>query len=68
LVESASVRTNVVSGNPINGREHETAGDFGGLAVPDDLQYACIFRLPTPRDCLQLDPMVDASDCFAGRF
>ncbi|MCC6214532.1 MAG: hypothetical protein IT376_06660 [Polyangiaceae bacterium] len=30
--------------NPINGNEYEIAGH-------DDLQYACTFPLPTPRDC-----------------
>jgi hypothetical protein len=30
--------------NPINGHERNIIGN-------DDLQYSCIFRLPTPRDC-----------------
>jgi hypothetical protein len=30
--------------NPINGHERN-------IAMPDDLQYSCIFQLPTSRDC-----------------
>ncbi|MCC6527393.1 MAG: hypothetical protein IT373_32395 [Polyangiaceae bacterium] len=40
--------------NPINGHEYTVAGN-------GDLQYACIFPLPTPRDCSQ--PGQVACDC-----
>jgi hypothetical protein len=39
--------------NPINGKEYT-------IAMRDDLQYACIFPLPQPRDCA--DPAVSC-DC-----
>ena len=35
--------------NPLNGHEWNTAGSVGG--PPGDIEYACIFDLPTPRDC-----------------
>ena len=41
-------------GNPINGHEYT-------IAQNDDLQYACVFDLPTPRDCS--DPSVLSCDC-----
>jgi hypothetical protein len=37
--------------DPITGREYDTAGD--------DLQYACIFALPTPRQCQAGDSSCD---------
>jgi hypothetical protein len=36
--------TDTVGGNSINGNEYNIPGK-------DDLQYACIFELPTPTDC-----------------
>ena len=42
--------------NPINGHEQAVPGF-------DDLQYACTFRLPTPRDCAVVG--LDACDCNA---
>ena len=37
--------------NPINGHEY-TVGTIDGVQIAqDDLQYACIFDLPEPRDC-----------------
>lgn len=40
-------------GNAINGNETNNAAPSiaDGLAVNDELQYACIFPLPTPLDC-----------------
>jgi hypothetical protein len=42
--------------NPINGHERNIPGN-------DDLQYACIFPLPQPRDCLLVDPALSGCDC-----
>lgn len=64
MIESEFARSGVVAGNPINGREHATLGPLG--SAPDDLQYACIFPLPAPRDCTARDPITDACDCYAG--
>jgi len=36
-------------GNAINGHEYT-------LLAPSDLQYACIFPLETPRDCVDVEP------------
>ena len=44
--------------DPINGHEYTPS------ASRDDLQYACIFPLPTPRDCLA--PGVVSCDCKDG--
>lgn len=69
MIESATPRvgTNPITGdpaalvsspsgtNPINGHEY-TAHDA-------DLEYACIFDLPVPRDCA--DPSQPACDCLA---
>jgi hypothetical protein len=63
--------------DPINGREWVTntgpASQNGNAAVSTtqhvnlyvDREYACIFQLPTPRDCSNLDDFVnqDACDC-----
>ena len=67
MIESIAPRsgTNPVTGDPlqppgsssvhpINGSEYTIAGN-------DDLQYACIFSLPQPRDCT--DPNQIACDC-----
>jgi hypothetical protein len=51
LVPSSSTNPNA---NQINGHETNIAGR-------DDLQYACIFPLPTPRDCT--DPNDAGCDC-----
>jgi hypothetical protein len=40
--------------DPINGHEYTISGN-------DDLQYACIFALPSTRDCLQPN---DGCDCY----
>jgi len=40
--------------NPINGHEYTNT-------LQSDLQYACIFALPNPRDCT--DPKFTACDC-----
>jgi hypothetical protein len=40
--------------NPINGHEYT-------VAARDDLQYACVFPLPTSRDCNELP--IDSCDC-----
>ena len=65
MLESALPREAVASANPTNGREYDTTDDLNGTVdVPDDLQYACIFRLPEPRDCTTVDPNVEACACF----
>jgi hypothetical protein len=65
MVESPLPRAGVAAGNEINGREYDTASELAA-PTPDDLQYACIFPLPTPRDCDALDPNLQACDCYAG--
>jgi hypothetical protein len=65
MLESPLPRAGVAAGNDVNGREYDTVSEFG-VPTPDDLQYACIFPLPAPRDCDALDPNVQACDCFAG--
>lgn len=65
MVESSEARPGVLAGNPINGREFDTR-DGQAAAPPNDLQYACIFPLPEPRDCTERDPAIDACDCFEG--
>jgi hypothetical protein len=62
MIESPLPRAGVSAANPINGREYQTVFND----TPDDLQYACIFPLPEPRDCDALDPNVSSCDCFAG--
>jgi hypothetical protein len=60
--ESPFARDGVERGNAINGREYDTAN----LAdTPDDLQFACIFPMATPRDC-SLEPQSVACDCIPG--
>jgi hypothetical protein len=54
-------------GNAFNGREHSTLAQAGN-GTPDDLEYACIFPLPTPRDCAQRDHSTEACDCYPGSF
>ncbi len=68
MVESEFSRPGIVPGNDVNGREYDTTeGDMGMIAA-DDLQYACIFPLPTPRDCTQRSAANgDACDCFVGK-
>jgi hypothetical protein len=64
-------RPGVEVGNALNGRDYDTAqGTAQGAGTPraDDLQYACIFPLPTPRDCALLDPNTDNCDCYQGVF
>jgi hypothetical protein len=53
MTESADVRSGIAAGNPINGREYDTAY---GATLPRDLQHACLFRLPQPVDCSGADP------------
>jgi hypothetical protein len=45
----------------INGHEY-TPGTINGVqGAPDDLEYACVFDLPKPRDCS--DPNIVSCDC-----
>jgi hypothetical protein len=69
MVESEFARPGVTLGNPINGREFSTLDDQNGTnnSTPDDLEYACIFPLATPRDCAQRNPDTDACDCYQGK-
>jgi hypothetical protein len=65
MIESTLPREAVASANPINGREYDTLESnevSGGIA--NDLQYACIFPLPEPRDCAAVDPNTTPCDCF----
>ena len=65
MVESGAARPNVLPGNPINGREYDTSQGLDARGASNDLQYACIFRLPEPRDCALRDSTLgDACDCF----
>lgn len=64
MLESPFARAGISPGNAVNGREHTTTN--ANSNTPDDLQYACIFPLPSPRDCAALDPATDACDCYAG--
>jgi hypothetical protein len=67
MIETEFPRSGVVRGNPINGREYDTAQGDDARGAPDDLQYACIFPLPAPRDCTALDLQGgDACDCYDG--
>lgn len=50
MIESQFPRPGVTPGNDVNGRE------FAAGATPDDLEYACIFPLPEPRDCSMKEP------------
>jgi hypothetical protein len=45
----------------LNGHDYTPGTKDGVQTVPDDLMYACIFKLPTPRDCS--DPNIAACDC-----
>ncbi len=62
MIESVTARpgipgpTSAPGADPINGHDRTTAGD--------DLQYACIFDLPAPRDCSA--PGANGCDCNAG--
>lgn len=60
MIESAFARAGVTPGNAINGREYSTDSENPG--TPNDLEYACIFPLPEPRDCSQLDADLEC-DC-----
>jgi hypothetical protein len=62
MIESQFPRPGVESGNVINGRDYDT-GQGRAMGVPNDLQYACIFPLPTPRVCSTAD-----CDCSSGAF
>ncbi|MFT3773730.1 MAG: hypothetical protein QM820_50805 [Minicystis sp.] len=46
----------------INGHEYTPGTKDGVQAVADDLQYACIFDLPQPRDCATDVVSCDCSD------
>lgn len=63
MIESAFARAGVMPGNPINGREYSTDSEDPG--TPNDLEYACIFPLPEPRDCSLLDAELGC-DCREG--
>jgi hypothetical protein len=49
----------------LNGHEYtpgtQTKNGMSVQVAPDDLQYACIFKLPQPRDCS--DPSLVSCDC-----
>lgn len=63
MIESELPRAGVSVGNLVNGREFDTSASGGAAS---DLQYACIFPLPEPRDCAGV--AADAAcDCFEGQ-
>lgn len=64
MLESDTPRAGVMAGNLINGREYDTTSLDTG--VRDDLQYACIFPMSRPIDCVPLEPFVDQCSCFPG--
>ena len=67
MVESELERPDIPPGNVINGHEWSTAAQVNGVPrTPDDLEYACILPLPTPRDCALADPATTACDCYPG--
>jgi len=67
MLESEFARPGVQIGNTINGREYDTATGQDAAGTPDNLEYACIFPLPAPRDCTKRDPTKgEACDCYAG--
>jgi hypothetical protein len=67
MLESEVPRPGIAAGNAINGREYDTVMPGAQMAAPDDLQYACIFPLPTPVDCTMRDAQAgEACDCYAG--
>jgi hypothetical protein len=70
MVETPNIRTNIVTGNLINGRDYDTTQgtetQTGSAPRADDLQYACILPLAEFRDCSTLDPGEDNCDCYAG--
>jgi len=69
MLESSTSRPSVKPGNPINGRDYDTALGARANGTPNDLEYACIFPLPTPRDCSQQDISALATcDCDADNF
>src|SRR6185437_3987831 len=45
--------------NPINGHEWNPSG--ASMEPPGDIQYACIFDLPSPRDCTQPGAVCDCT-------
>lgn len=67
MIESAEPRVGV---HPITGETLSTASGSSSingneyLTAGDDLQYACITPLVTPRDCM--DPSIVSCDCSAG--
>ena len=71
MVESPFPRPGVTVGNALNGRDYDTTQgtapqEEGSVLRANDLQYACIFPLATPRDCSALNPEVDHCDCYPG--
>jgi hypothetical protein len=61
MIESELARAGVERGNEVNGREYVT-DDANEPGMAMDLQYACIFPLPEPRDCSTARPG-DGCDC-----
>lgn len=55
MIESPLPRPGVLPGNALNGREYDTSTPTIDPTKPNDLQYACIFPLPEPIDCLARD-------------
>jgi hypothetical protein len=55
----------VSAANKLNGREYDTAASLDAN-TPSDLEYACIFPLPEPRDCSTRDPLTEQCDCYEG--
>ncbi len=66
MIESQGRRQGVLDGNPVNGRDYDTAQGMTA-DTPNDLQYACIFPLEPPRVCESTDPN-STCDCTAAAF
>ncbi|HTV17842.1 MAG TPA: hypothetical protein VMG12_04205, partial [Polyangiaceae bacterium] len=64
MIESQFARPGVMRGNDINGRDYDTNDKNGREGTPSDLEYACIFPLPQPRDCTGSDAL--GCDCTQG--
>jgi hypothetical protein len=71
MVESVDPRTGThpVTGQPLappgSGVQHAVNGSEVLISARNDLQYACIFKLPTPMDC-SLPENTFGCDCYSG--
>jgi hypothetical protein len=73
MVESRSGRTGAdIEGTPVPGPQAPVSANNGinghdwANTRNDDLEYACIFRLPESRDCIQVEKAVPTPGCDCG--